>query len=80
VAVDAGAARRLRAWAGRREPDEELLGGDWRTRSDLWEAYFRLGLPYERDGSWQGFDIVTRAAVDGDPDELAYALARLDSS
>jgi hypothetical protein len=78
VALDARAARRLRAWAGEHEADEQRLGGPWRTRADLWEAYHRLGLPYERDGSWHGFEIVARAAVDGDPDELAYALARLD--
>jgi hypothetical protein len=78
VALDARAARRLRAWAGEREADQQRLGGAWRTRGDLWEAYHRLGLPYERDGSWHGFEILARAAVDGDPDEVGYALARLD--
>jgi hypothetical protein len=78
VALEARAALRLRAWAGEHEPDPELLGGPWRTRGDLWEARFRLGLPYERSGEWWGFEIVARAAVDGDERQLGYALARLD--
>jgi hypothetical protein len=76
--LDPRAALRLRAWAGEHEPDPELLGGPWRTRGDLWEARFRLGLPYERTGEWWPFEIVARAAVDGDERQLGYALARLD--
>ena len=72
------AARRLRAWAGEHEPDADVLGGPWHTRGDLWEARFRLGLPYERTGEWWPFEIVARAAVDGDERQLGYALARLD--
>lgn len=78
--LDARAATRLRAWAGEHEADEQRIGGVWRTREDLWEAYHRLGLPYERDAAWHGFELVCRAAVDGDPDELSYALARLGMS
>jgi len=76
--LDQRAAVRLRAWAGEHEPDAERLGGPWRTRADLWEARFRLGLPYERATEWWPFEIVTRAAVDGDERQLGYALARLD--
>ncbi len=76
--LDGRAALRLRAWAGEHEPDPDVLGGAWTTRGDLWEARFRLGLPYERTAEWWPFDIVARAAVDGDPDQLGYALARLD--
>jgi hypothetical protein len=72
------AARRLRAWAGEHEPDPDVLGGPWHTRGDLWEARFRLGLPYERTAEWWPFEIVARAAVDGDERQLGYALARLD--
>ena len=72
------AARRLRAWAGEHEPDPAVLGGPWHTRGELWEARFRLGLPYERTGEWWPFEIVARAAVDGDERQLGYALARLD--
>jgi hypothetical protein len=71
-------ALRLRAWAGEHEADGAMLGDAWRTRGDLWEARFRLGLPYGRPGEWWPFEIVTRAAVDGDDEQLGYALARLD--
>lgn len=71
-------ALRLRAWAGEHEPDGDLLGEAWRTRADLWEARFRLRLPYGRTDEWWPFEIVTRAAVDGDERQLGYALARLD--
>jgi hypothetical protein len=76
--LNARAALRLRAWAGEHEPDTAVLGDAWRTRGDLWEARFRLGLPYERTAEWWPFEIVARAAVDGDERQLGYALARLD--
>jgi hypothetical protein len=76
--LDGRAAVRLRAWAGEHEPDPEVLGGAWRTRGELWEARFRLGLPYGRSEEWWPFEIVARAAVDGDERQLGYALARLD--
>jgi hypothetical protein len=78
AALEPRAARRLRTWAGEHESDPDLLGGPWRTRGDLWEARFRLGLPYERTGEWWPFEIVARAAVDGDERQIGYALARLD--
>ncbi|HVF80074.1 MAG TPA: hypothetical protein VNA28_17405 [Solirubrobacteraceae bacterium] len=70
--------RRLRAWAGEHEADGDLLGPPWITRADLWEARIRLALPYERTAEWYPFEIVTVAAVDGDDEALAYALARLE--
>ena len=77
----AGRARRACACApgpASTSPIRDVLGGPWRTRGDLWEARFRLGLPYERTGEWWPFEIVARAAVDGDDEQLGYALARLD--
>lgn len=78
AALDHAVALRLRAWAGEHEADGELLGPPWVTRGDLWEARIRLGLPYTRAAEWYPFEIVAVAAVDGDDEALAYALARLE--
>ena len=56
-------AHRLFAWAKEHGATAEELGSPWRTKADLWTAYFRIWMP-GRPGAWHGFGKAMIAAVD----------------
>lgn len=74
--LDAGTAHRLYAWAAEHDASASL-GNSWSTKANLWSAYFRLGLPYLRNGDWFYFERAIRAAIDGDKPTLNDALGKL---
>jgi hypothetical protein len=76
--LDHDSSRRLYSWAVANGASKGDLAGPWRTKDALWTARFRLGLPYSRPGAWYLFDEAVAAAIDGDREALADALAALE--
>jgi hypothetical protein len=76
--LDHDSSRRLYIWAVANGASKADLAGPWRTKDALWTARFRLGLPYGRPGVWFVFDDAVAAAIDGDREVLADALATLE--
>lgn len=76
--IDPDVSRELFAWAADHGATADALGESWRTKRDIWSARFRLGLPYDRPGTWFIFERAVTAVVDGDSLGLAAALEALD--
>jgi hypothetical protein len=69
-------AERLSSWALKHD-NEIAERCRWRTRGDVWSAYFRLGLPYARTGEWWPFERAAAAVVDGEVAEIATRMMEL---
>jgi hypothetical protein len=76
--LDHDSSRRLYVWAVANGANKADLAGPWRTKDALWTARFRVGLPNSRPGAWMIFDDAVAAAIDGDREVLADALAALE--
>jgi hypothetical protein len=75
--LDSEVSEQLWEWAAAHEDDRDQVGDRWITKADLWEARFRLGVPWRRLGDWHWFDNASRAAMDGEGTALGPALSEL---